>query len=325
MTMPATATDGARAPAGPGGSSGVAAARPTPAQWRQAGLITLGAVALFVVVRLLPTGTNLAHVDFQVSGGNVIQFCDPGNPAFLPVVAVKSPVTMTLVSDVPPAPGRALHLTVALRTFTGRPIGPEDLLVTHEHKLHLMIVDPSLRDYQHVHPVPGPRPGDWEFAVTPREAGSYRVFADFMPAVTARGLYASAEFSVPGRPATPPPADNWTYAADGLRYELAGGAGLHARDVASLTLTIAPADGHTPVVLQPVMAAFAHLVAFDEARSGFAHIHPLQTDLAHPPDPRHPQVTFKVQIPQAGRYVIWSQIRIAGRERFARFWFEVLP
>ena len=75
-------------------------------QKRQIAFLTAGAIALFIVVRRLPTGTNLAHVDFQVPGGNSLQFCDPANPAFSPVIAVKSPVTMTLATDVPPAPGR---------------------------------------------------------------------------------------------------------------------------------------------------------------------------------------------------------------------------
>ena len=291
--------------------------------WRQIAFLTLGAVALFVIVRRLPTGTNLAHVDFQVPGGNVIQFCDAANPAFIPVVAVKSPVTMELTAAVPPAAGVAVPMTLTLRTFTGRPIAPEDLVESHTKLLHLMVVDPSLRDYQHIHPVPGRRPGDWDFTVTPRQAGRYRVFADFTPAATGLGLYASAEFMVPGVPDAPPAADNWTCVADGLRFTLAADAPIRVRDVVNLTLTVESAAGRHPVPLEPVMGAYAHLVAFDRGRTGFAHIHPQQTDLSQHPDLYRPQLTFKVQIPQAGRFVIWSQVRVGGRDRFAPFWFEV--
>jgi hypothetical protein len=48
--------------------------------------ITIVAVALYGVFRILPTGTNLSHMDFRVEGSNVIQMCDPANPQFLPVV-----------------------------------------------------------------------------------------------------------------------------------------------------------------------------------------------------------------------------------------------
>jgi hypothetical protein len=313
-------------PAAPPPAEGLVRRAPlSTGQWRQIGLLTLGAVALFIAVRRLPTGTNLAHVDFQAPGGNIIQFCDPANPAFIPVVAVKSPVTMRLATDVPPATGRVVHVTLNLRTFTGRPITPEDLLVVHTKLLHVMVIDPSLRDYQHIHPVPGRRPGEWDFDLTPRRAGLYRVFADFTPVATARGLYASAEFTVPGKPDVPPAEDNWTCEDDGLRFTLAPDAPIRVRDVITLMLTVESVGGRRRMPLEPVMGAYAHLMAFDEGRSGFAHIHPQQVDLSRHPDPYRPQLTFKVQIPQAGRYVIWSQVKINGRERFAPFWFEVAP
>jgi hypothetical protein len=71
------------------------------------------------------------------------------------------------------------------------------------------------------------------------------------------------------------------------------------------------------------MDAFAHLVAFDTRRSGFAHIHPKEADISKLPDPVHPTFTFRVMIPAPGRYVIWSQVNLAGTETFAPFWFEV--
>ena len=77
--------------------------------------------------------------------------------------------------------------------------------------------------------------------------------------------------------------------------------------------------------LQLVMGAFAHLVAFDAARSGFAHIHPMELDVTQPPDALHPVLNFKITIPRAGTYVIWSQVNLGGRETFVPFWFDVVP
>ena len=77
--------------------------------------------------------------------------------------------------------------------------------------------------------------------------------------------------------------------------------------------------------MQPVMGAFAHLVAFNDERSGFAHLHPQETDLAKRPDAQHPELTFKITIPQAGRYVIWAQVNLGGEEAFVPFWTDVLP
>jgi len=291
----------------------------------QVALITVGAITLFVAVRQLPTGTNLAHIDFQSPGGSSLQFCDPANPAFMPVVAVESPVTMTVATDVAPALGRQVRVALVLRTASGKPIGPQDLLVTHTKLLHLMVVDPGMRDYQHIHPVPGREPGEWTMEFAPRRAGRYRMFADFTPSATGRSLYAMAELEVPGQPSPPPAENNRSFEADGWRFTLESDAPLRARAVVNLALTVEEVGASRALRLEPVMGAFAHLVAFDAARSGFAHLHPKQSDLTGQLDQFRPRLTFQMQFPEAGRYVIWSQVKLDGRERFAPFWVEVVP
>jgi hypothetical protein len=305
-------------------------AREAPHPWRQILLITVAAVAMFLIVRRLPTGTNLSHLDFRVQGGNVIQFCDPTNPQFIPVVAVRSPVTMTLRPAEISAAGGELRVAFTLRTSSGRPITPEDLLVVHTRRLHLLIVDPTLADYQHVHPAPGPTPGEWRFAFTPVFAGVYRVFADFTPVATNRGLYAYADLLVTGGPAGPrrPPrtrsGEFSEFEQGDLRVALSPAEPLRAGRPADLKLTLRRTGGG-PVSLEPVMDAYAHLVAFDRERSGFAHLHPVQTDLAERPDLVRPTLTFKITIPTPGSYVVWAQTNVGGREVFAPFWLAVAP
>lgn len=298
----------------------------TPAQRRSVLVITGAAAVLYLVMRWLPTGSNLNHMDFRVEAKGAIEFCDPANPQFIPVIAAKSPVTLTLAGDAAPAQRQETRFTLTLRTASGKPVAPEDLLVTHTRKLHLLVVDPTLQDYQHVHPEPGRRAGEWVFALTPDRPGTYRVFADFTPAATARGLYASADFTVPGEVARVMRTTNTTAQIPGYNFELAMPALFRAGVPTELKLRIeSPGAEKKPVRLQPVMGAFAHLVAFDEARSGFAHLHPNETDLAQPPDARHPELTFKVTIPQPGRYAIWAQVNLDGRETFVPFWVDVLP
>jgi hypothetical protein len=296
------------------------------AEWRGIAVITAAAAALFAAVRELPTGTNLSHMDFRVQGGNVIEFCDPANPQFLPVVAVRSPVSLAVAAAAPLLAGSDVDATLVLTTFSGKPIAPEDLQVVQTRRIHLLIVDPSLDDYQHVHPVPGRRPGEWAFRFHPRFGGSYRVFADFTPVATNRGLYSEAELEVGGPPNPVEPgsqAPSWTCERDGFRFDLMPASlPVRARVQASLRLTVTRPGGG-PVPLEPVMGAFAHLVAFDAQRSGFAHIHPSEADVTRLPDPVSPTFTFRLTIPKPGRYVIWSQVSIGGKETFAPFWFDV--
>lgn len=301
------------------------------AQWRQAGLITVTALAVFLGLRTLPIGTNLNHMDFRVAPGstNAIEFCDPLNPQFIPVVAVRSPVVMEIRTTGPVPAGVPARVVATFKTASGKPLAPEDLLITHTRRMHLLIVDPTLRDYQHVHPTPGRAPGEWVFEFTPRFGGLYRVFADFTPAATGRGLYASADLAV----GAPDAADGsqplsrqdeiLAVEREGVRYSLAPAAdSLRAGEPADLRFSMSRRDGGE-VRLEPVMDAFAHLVAFDEARSGFAHLHPTEGDVSKAPVPSNPVLNFKLTIPRSGRYVIWAQINLAGTEQFIPFWFNV--
>lgn len=307
-------------------------ARPSPspsfsrAQWRALLLITAAALAFYAFMRWLPIGSNLNHMDFRVEEKGAIEFCDPNSPQFIPVISAKSPVQLKLRSDVPPARGRPVTFTLTMSTASGKPIGPADLLVAHTRKLHLLVVDPTLNDYQHLHPEPGREPGEWIFRFAPERAGTYRVFADFMPAATARGLYAAVDFEVPGDVARVVRSVSTTAQAAGFNFTLETPPLLQAGRTAELKFRVeSPGATKRPVPMQPVMGAYAHLVAFDLDRTGFAHLHPNEADLTHTPDALRPELTFKVTIPSPGRYVVWAQVNLGGSDIFVPFWIEVLP
>jgi len=235
---------------------------------------------------------------------------------------------MAVETNHPASAGSAVEVSVRLKTSSGKPMSAEDLLVAHTRKLHLLVVDPSLHDYQHVHPDPTGSPGEWAFSFTPRAGGEYRVFADFTPVATGRGLYAHADLSVEGAVL---PSEEAAFSQSKLEYrdggylfalQLTSDAVIRSGAPVDLIFQTTREDGN-PVTLEPVMDAFAHLVAFDLERGGFAHLHPSEADLTRPPDAVRPQLTFKITIPRAGRYVIWAQVSLEGRERFVPFWITV--
>ena len=292
---------------------------------RQVLLLTAGAVVLYFAMRALPTGTNLHNTDFNVPGQGQLEFCDPANPQFIPVTTAKSPVTLTLTGDSPAATGHETHYVLTLKTWNGQDIGPADLLVSQTKKIHLLVADPSLQDYQHIHPEPGAKNGEWTFALTPRLGGHYRVYADFTPAATARSLYAATDLQVSGETSTATPALDWSFEERGYRFQLsAASLPIRARQSSDLTFTVTRIDGG-PVPMETVMGAYAHLVVFDSALTGFAHVHPQQTDVSKKPDAFKPSLTFKLMIPNAGRFVIWAEVNLDGRLAFAPFWFDVAP
>ncbi len=296
---------------------------------RQALLLTVGAMALYVVVRWLPIGTNLQHADFQAAegSGSSLEFCDPANPQFLPVVNVRSPIETRVRTLAPAQAGATIPVVLSLQTSGGKPIGPADLMIAHTRKLHVLAVDPTLTDYLHLHPEPGDVPGEWRFELTPQQAGVYRIFCDFTPRATGRGLYSSVDLPVEGHGTTPVasgPTVNWEAAAGAYRFSLTTESSvIRARAATDLTLTIRHEAG-SPVRLGEVMGAYAHLVAFDEQRTGFAHLHPRDEGLTRAPGGSAPTLAFQVTIPEPGRYVIWAQVNLEERDVFVPFWINVV-
>jgi hypothetical protein len=327
-------------------TSSAASPRSENVNWRAVALITGAALAVYAGFRVLPTGTNLHHMDFQVGGKGALEMCDPTNPQFIPVVEARSPVKLGLRVAEGPAPraGQPTRFTLTLATSGGKPVGPIDLATVHTRKLHLLVIDPTLRDYQHLHPEPGEVPGEWIFTHTPQTAGNYRVFADFTPMATGRGLYSFADYTAaPGADGAgaavgadaeikqaPMTALGGEGAVDAWRFRLTTEDGKPVRPGVATTLVFAGrevAGGEVPLTV--VMDAYAHLVAFDEGRSGFAHLHPrgqrpgdytVQT-----PDVRAPKLYFDLTIPSPGRYVVWAQVNLAGAERFLPFALEIAP
>jgi hypothetical protein len=176
-----------------------------------------------------------------------------------------------------------------------------DLDVTHEKRMHLIVVRRDLRGFQHLHPVQAPD-GTWSVELTLPAAGSYRMLADFARDGEAHTLGADLRVDGPARLA-PLPAATDRVRTDGYDVRL-GGAGDDLRFAISR-------DG-APVRTQPYLGAAGHLVALREGDLAFLHVHPDGDDVA-----------FATAFPSAGRYRLFLQFRHAGRVHTAAFTREV--
>ena len=263
-------------------------------------------------------------MDFAAGGANALEFCDPSNPRFIAVVARDSPVAMDL-SPAAAEAGRPVAASIALRTATGKPIGPADLVASPSGGLQLLIADPSLEDFQAEPARPGRRAGEWTFAFAPRRAGIYRVFADFTPLATGREIYAYADLAVAGGPeAAVPGAAPGTAEAGGYLLALAiPGGPVRARQPFALVLTARPRDQqapHDPKALKNTAA----LTIIDRNRAGFAN---LRSTAVRPPGTTGEgrRFTFTASVSDPGPYVAWSRLEVRGREAEVGLWFEAEP
>jgi hypothetical protein len=269
-------------------------------------------------------------MDFVVGGPGALQFCDAQNPKFLPVVSRTSPVAMTLDPSPPPTEGGASEITLTLKTESGKPIGPDELIPTSTRKVILLAIDPSLEDFQAMTPEAGTRPGEWQFPFSPRRSGTYRIFADFTPAATGLEMYASADLNVaPGaaQRAIAPAVwkTSWIVEQEGYRLTLKSASNpIHVRDSVELRFAVESSRGGQ-VSPEPLDGSLATLVAFDEARTGFVNLH-ADAPMAEGSMPMgNFAPTFMVTFSDPGRYVVWSRVNVGGREITAPFRIEVLP
>ena len=176
--------------------------------------------------------------------------------------------------------GQPCRFEMNIKQADGSPLSADDVALSHTRKIHLLAVDPSLGDYQHLHPEADPLfKGIWRFTLTPRKAGKYKVYLDFIPIRSPRRVLLAASFEVAGQ------ADDFKSnhisnlvkeKGRTFRFQIT-----EPEEVGKY-LVYFYADENA-MGTKPVMGAFAHVVAFEPSLDGFAHLYPLNTSLQNPP------------------------------------------
>lgn len=283
--------------------------------------------AIYVFFHLLPdfapeTPETLLR---QVTGDTSPELCDVDSLGFTQVTRDRSPLEMRLVADAPPEVGKEVRVTLALNRPGGDPVRFDDLEEVHTEKFHLLVVDPSLADYHHEHPVPTAVPGEYIFSFVPEKEGNYRLFADLLPRATGRPVQAVADLEVPGKGEAVSTEMVRESVVDRFHFTVTEpDEGFRSKKPALVSLRVRHESAGEPVTLEPVMGAYAHLVAFDSERSGFAHMHPVQEGLEVELDETEPKLDFIFYAEEPGAYTVWAQVKIEGEERFAPFVVNVL-
>ncbi len=235
-------------------------------------------------------------------------------------------LTTKVVSEVPAA-GKSAPVTIRLTAPNGQPVTLDDLSVAHTQKIHLLIVEETLTDYHHEHPVPTGTPGEYRFDFAPRYGGIYHLWADLVPISTGKQQYSQTLMQIEGPPATPVRTINSIADAGDLRFEISreNDAPFHARSATLIKAKVITKDGRDFTNLEPVMGAFAHMVAFPTALNSIAHIHPLGLEPTEPSERGGPDLSFYFVPEKEGFYKMFLQVQVGGRNRFAAFGVNVGP
>lgn len=285
-------------------------------------LLTLGFAGIYAGLRALPSAEcGFLHYEVQEILADGTEVCAATNHAkFIDLEALPFPVSMELKPDQTPRAGERIDFRVRFLDRHGSPILPHQLAVTHTERIHLMIIDPSLEDYHHLHPQPDGNTGYYHFSFTPAAGGEYGFYAEMVPVRTRRQVVARHRLSVEGPvPAVYAPEPGRTTLAGSwgdYRFELVSGSPAFRRNRDNRMLLRAEHRNGGPVDLEFVMGAQAHLVAFDESRTGFAHMHPASLE---PVGGVAPEIPFLFYSTKTGAHRIWAQLQLHGQEVFVPF------
>jgi hypothetical protein len=223
--------------------------------------------------------------------------------------------------------GQPATVYLMLQKANGDPVLLSDLIEAHTKKIHLLIIDGGLTDYRHEHPEPTRTPGEYVFSFTPKKPGNYRVWADLRAHPLGLQEYAVAD--IPGAASGEPLTDrtlSCKASVNGRNYELLlPDTPLKVGRPASARLRITSADGKGFTELEPVMAAFAHIVGFNEDYKTVLHMHPKGAPLLDEAARGGPELEFQIYALRPGFVRLFTQVQIAGQQEFAPFGIAVVP
>ncbi len=280
-------------------------------------MITVVFIAAYFGLRALPDAQcGFLLYEEVVNADGEIEFCATNHAGFLDLSRLEYPVSMDLEVDETAAVGGTVPVALVLETNKGHTIAPHELAITHERKMHVMLIDPAMEDYHHVHPEPDGIGGRYTFSFEPEVAGPYRMFTEIVPIRTRRQVIATGEIPVGAAASQPEFARSLESEVDGLRFRLSEVPDtLKTKRDYRLELDVSAADG-SPADLETIMGAKGHMVAFDAAGLGFAHMHPIDS-LKDAIDQEG--LAFLFNVPNPGWYRLFAQVQVEGRSVYGRF------
>lgn len=217
--------------------------------------------------------------------------------------------------------GKSCDLTITLtHRDSKKPVTPEELAVVHTEKLHLFVVDSSLKDYHHIHPQPTDTPGEYRCELTPTTANQYQAWADITTVSERKNLKLLADIPSPGARRVPPAIRvNDRAEQNGMRFEWKSSEPLQSGKASIVEANISDATGKPVTDLEPVMGAFAHLVGFGADGKSMVHCHPLGKEPSSPDERGGPNLRFHVEPHMSGPTQFYLQIRRGGEDIFVPF------
>ena len=235
-------------------------------------------------------------------------------------------IKMTIEKIIHEGPKRFVILKLSDKK-THQAITLNDLKKVHTQKIHMLVIDESLTDYSHAHPVATKEAGVYEFTWEPKKnATNYKIWADLVPVNTNQQEYIVTDlYRTKKTKAKVTSKLNTLAKVEGYTFKLAfEPAKLEQQKAAMGEITIYDAKGKPVHNLAPLMGAFAHIVAFSEDFKTVLHVHPMGKEPTKASDRGGPTIRFHLEPQHSGYIKLFAQIKIDGKEIIAPFGLKVV-
>lgn len=210
--------------------------------------------------------------------------------------------------------GKECQIKIRISDDRGKAMTPDDLAEIYTKKLHVMLVDSSLTDYQHIHPDYDKDSGLFVLNFTPKCHGEYNLWCDFKLKNNASNSVIKNKLASEQSHKMPAIIQHTNSVTnDNSNITIESDPPLTAGIASNLKINVTKRSGEL-VKLQQVMGAYAHLVGFSKDGENLIHCHPLNTS-------RHDngELQFHVTPEKNGFTKFFLQIKADNKENVTPF------
>ncbi len=201
----------------------------------------------------------------------------------------------------------AVTLAFKVRGADGSDLGPDDLKIAHDKRLHLLVVRDDMTQFQHLHPEY--TNGKWTVTSTFSEQGDYQMYVDIAPEkenpiVLRMPIRLGGVTLVKTFPTT---NTDLSASDQGVSALLSTDGAFRTGIAKQLTFSLTK-NGQPVADIDPYLGAFGHVVLLRHNEpSDFLHVHPLTEN-----KPTDGKVVFETTFVKKGRYTLYAQFNVDG-------------
>lgn len=242
--------------------------------------------------------------------------------------AQRQTIRLEILQIAPLVQGQPLNVKFRLKAFRERRfLNMSDLKEVHTKKIHVLMADQTLTDYQHLHPTADPSdPETFTYTVTPRQSGAYRVWVDI---TLNNGTQEIMSSYIRGNARTEGLIDRtlvmFATVSDMTATLSFNPASLVMGETSTGQIDLTDPKGNPLTDLEPIMGAFGHIVAINEDRKTLAHVHPLGDEPKKQEQRGTSPITFHLEPNAAGITKIFLQVRRGGTDYTFPFSINITP